>query len=110
MLARKISASSGASAGRNGRIPSFGCARALMIASPLRRPARSSLHLPDGGAVLLVLELDAHGLELVADAVGVPEIPGLARGVAGIDERDDLVRVDVALAFGPPRKSKRPQR
>src|SRR5262245_1765317 len=81
-----------------------------MMALPLYiKRHHSSLHLPDRGAIFLVLELDAHGRELVADAVGVLEVSGLAGGVAGIDQRDDLVLVDVALAFGSALESECPQ-
>src|SRR5262249_27240539 len=41
--------------------------------------ARSSFHLPRGGPVLMVLELDAHRLELVADAVRLREVLRFAR-------------------------------
>src|SRR5262245_56628532 len=116
MLARKIAASRGASAGRNGRIPSFSCARAIMMASrwchALPHPlplwervtefaARSSRNLPSCAA-LRVFEHNSHRRKLVADAICLLEIPGPAGGVAGIDQRHDLVLVDVALAFGPP--------
>src|SRR5262249_26169320 len=43
MLARKISATSGASAGRYGRIASLGCARAVIALRPLLRPPRGPL-------------------------------------------------------------------
>src|SRR5512133_4403015 len=100
MLARKISASSGASAGRNGRSAGFGFARAV-IAPPPRRPrpphpqgervsecaAPSSLHLPGRAAVLVILEFDAHRLELIADAIGLLEVFFSARGIARIDQR-----------------------
>ena len=51
---------------------------------------RSPLHLPRGlyltrGRVLRVLELDAHGGKLVADAVGLLEVARLPGDVAGID-------------------------
>src|ERR1700704_1367209 len=90
MLARKISASMGTSAGRKGRNASWGCARAI-IATPLSPggAARSSLHLPDRRAVFLVLELDAHRLELVADSVGFLEILRLAGGIARVDKLFD---------------------
>src|SRR5205823_1982301 len=59
----------------------------------------SALDLPRGldltrGRILGVLELDAHGGEFVADAVGLLEVPSLARRVAGFDQRRDLVLVD----------------
>src|SRR5262245_14772778 len=41
MLARKISASSAASAGRNGRNASAGCARPLMAGPPTSEPLRA---------------------------------------------------------------------
>src|SRR5216683_3105614 len=95
MLARKISASSGASLGRNGRRPA-GDLRAEVMAlhPPLQGEVGlascwSSRDLP-GGAVLGVLEHHAHGGELVADAVGLGEVLGFAGGVTFIDERFDI--------------------
>src|SRR5438876_7817103 len=109
MLARKISAMSGTSAGNIGRSASLGCARAIMMVSPVfgragesrirpphpprrlrcaaaaRHPlpqgdrvtefaARSSLHLPSRGAVLAVLEFNAHGMQLVPNTVRLFEV------------------------------------
>src|SRR5262245_16822890 len=99
MLSRKISASCGASAGRNGRSASAGFAVALManrsvrfrlmcLHSPRSRTslcplpqgeretecaARSSRNLP-GGTILGVVQHDAHSKELVTDAIGFFEI------------------------------------
>src|SRR6478735_2577094 len=83
MLARKISASIGTSAGRNGRSASFGCARAIILSPPRLKPAaHSSLHPPSCAAILLVLKLDTLRRELVADSVGLLEI----LRIASIDE------------------------
>src|SRR5262245_16366246 len=76
MLARKISASSDASAGRNGRNASAGCARALMTGAPQGervspRAARSSRRLPGGAAT---------------EAIGFGEALGLAPGGRGVDQ------------------------
>src|SRR5258708_34257766 len=57
-------------------------------------PAPSSFHLPRSAPVLVVLELDAHRVELVADAVGLFEIFCLARGITCIDERVHLICID----------------
>ena len=54
-----------------------------MEGSPLHLPRRHDL---SGGGVLRILELDAHGGKLVADAIGFFEVLRLAGGVAGIDE------------------------
>src|SRR5262249_30070825 len=80
--------------------------------------APSSRCLPRRGAVLMVLELDAHRLELVADAVGLPETFRLARGITCIDERVHLIRIDdmamrmifERLAFRELEQSKKPSR
>src|SRR5262249_27959919 len=56
--------------------------------------APSSRYFPSRSSVLVVLELDTHCLELVADAVGVFEILRLAGGVARVDERVHLIRID----------------
>src|SRR5262249_38632096 len=61
-------------------------------ASTARAP--SSRCLPSRGAVLVVLELDVHCLELVADAVGLSEILRLAGGIARVDKRVHLIRID----------------
>src|SRR5690348_2036226 len=53
----------------------------------------SSRDLP-GGAVLGVLEHDAHGGELVADAVGFFEVFGSTSPLPRLDERRDLRFVD----------------
>src|SRR6266568_9268092 len=132
MLARKISASSGASAGKNGRSASRGFACAFMKRlrllplvpakatqcfgkgldshfrgnervlpcsglPPRALPgtSRSSCDLP-GGAVLGILQDNAHGGELVADAVGLLEVLFLAGGVAGIDPGSDRAFVEIA--------------
>src|SRR5215471_2922906 len=58
--------------------------------------AHSSFCLPSGSSVLVVLELDAHRLELVADAVGLLETFRLARGITCIDERVHLICIDDA--------------
>ena len=42
----------------------------------------------------MVLELDAHRLELVADAVGLLKAFRLTRGVTCIDERVHLICID----------------
>src|SRR5258708_39574110 len=105
-----MSARSGASAGRNGRSASFGCARAVIGRRPrrrgeLRKPlplrervsegaARSSFHLPSRGPALVVLELDPHRLELVADAVGFLETFRLARAFTCIHERVHFICID----------------
>ena len=49
--------------------------------NPGFRPSLSTRDLP-GGAVLGVLEHDAHGEEFVADAVGFGEVLGFAGGGA----------------------------
>src|SRR5215831_17134839 len=56
--------------------------------------APSSRYFPSRSSVLVVLELDTHRLELVADTVGVFEILRLAGGVARVDERVHLIRID----------------
>ena len=73
------------------------CCRGRFRATAARRPPASaarrawdapwpsSRDLP-GGAVLGILEHDAHGGEFVADAVGFFEILCLARGVARFDQ------------------------
>src|SRR5262249_15394862 len=58
--------------------------------------APSSRCLPGRAAVLVVLELDAHRLELVSDAVGLLETFRLARGITCIDERVHLICIDDA--------------
>src|SRR5262249_5811790 len=55
--------------------------------------SRSSLHLPDRRAVFLVLELDSHRIELVANLIRYLEVLRLACGVAGVDQCYDLVVV-----------------
>jgi len=61
---------------------------------------RSSLDLPDRGAVLLVLKLNAYRFELVADTVGLLEVSRLAGGVATVNQRIDLTLVHAsALAL-----------
>src|SRR5262249_27754835 len=72
--------------------PSAGTAAAQT--STVRAP--SSRYFPSRSSVLVVLELDAHRLELVADGVGFLEIFCLARGVAGIDQRSHLICIDNA--------------
>jgi hypothetical protein len=42
----------------------------------------------------VVLELDTHRFELIAKAVGVFEILRPAGGVARVDERVHLIRID----------------
>src|SRR5438046_40052 len=60
----------------------------------LEYAARSSLHLPDRGAVLLVFELNAHSLELIANAIGFLEVLCLARISPGVDQLIDFFRVN----------------
>src|SRR3954454_4549100 len=49
--------------------------------------APSSPHdLPSSRSVFMVLKFNTHRLELIADTVGLLEIPGLAGGIARIDE------------------------
>src|SRR5215470_3995344 len=119
MLARKISASSGASLGRNGRRPA-GDLRAEVTIVPLRSPpvrkgiaaGRNRLLLPasgeresrhtrgmsvpnpssrnlPGGAVLAIFEDHAHGSKLVADAIGLGEVLGLAGSRSRLNEEVD---------------------
>ena len=82
MLARKISASTGASSGRNGRRPSSGCAT--------RHHRATSQVVPS----FEILQHDAHRCEFVADAVGFGEILCLAGGIARFDQAFDLAFVD----------------
>src|SRR6267143_6442198 len=94
MLARKISASSGVSLGRNGRRPAGDLAGEVMAQHPLQGEVVlaccwSSRDLP-AGAVLAVLEHNAHGGKLVTDAVGLGEVLCRAGGGALIDERFDI--------------------
>src|SRR5262249_18014529 len=60
----------------------------------LEGAARSSLFLPSRGAVLVVLELDAHRLELVAAAVGCSAILRLAAGIARVEKGVSLICID----------------
>ena len=70
------------------------------------RAAPSSRDLP-GGAVLGILQHDAHGGEFVADAVGFLEVFGLARGIARGDQVRDLCsrRSPTRPAGTPPRSA-----
>src|SRR6516165_4306029 len=61
-------------------------------ASALRAP--SSRYLPSRSAILVVLELDAHRLEVVSDAVGFLETFRLARRVTCIDKRVHPICID----------------
>src|SRR3954454_160323 len=59
----------------------------------------SSRHLPGGGAVLVVLERDAHGRELVADAVRLGPVLRGASYLARLDAILDPPYVDAGV-FG----------
>src|SRR5207302_10152813 len=60
--------------------------------------SRSSRDLP-GGAVLGVLQHDAHGGKLIADAIGLFEVLFLASGIARCDQSVDrsLVKIGPLL-------------
>src|SRR6476661_7273063 len=60
----------------------------------------SSLHLPRGRAVLVVLDGDSHGGELVADAVALRPIFRLARIETCSDEGVDCRPVHFRLRLG----------
>src|SRR5262249_37389703 len=47
----------------------------------------SSLHLPRRTAVLVILELDPHCVELAADAISLLEVFFSARDIARLDQR-----------------------
>src|SRR6516164_4099696 len=79
---------------RLGKYRDDGVRTAAAQASTVRTP--SSRYFPSRGSVLVVLELDAHRFELVADAIGFLETFCLARGVAGIDQRSHLICIDNA--------------
>src|SRR3954452_20767181 len=102
MLSRKIAARTGVSAGRKWRRATGAGARAI---STRRLPERgwgrprSSRHLPGGGAVLVVLERDAHGRELVADAVRLGPVLRGASYLARLDAILDPPYVDAGV-FG----------
>src|SRR4029078_11718134 len=70
----------------------------------------SSLHVPGGGAVLVVLKLDAHGVELVADAIGLFEVLCFTGGVTRINQRLRRLLINLALSFRPLRETERPER
>src|SRR5262249_13216314 len=106
MLARKISASRGASAARNGRNARAGCARAIIVLAPCplaggarkrdrdsERISGSSHHLPGGRAVLVIFQDHTMLSEIVTDAVGLGKILGLAGGIAGVDQLLDVANL-----------------
>src|SRR5579872_1264157 len=78
------------------RVAQQSSVRAAHDASPLRLPLPSFPSRARG----TVFQNDAFGPELVADAIGLLEIPGFARGLTGDDGRRDL-------GFGRPGRSRR---
>src|SRR6185437_8475 len=71
-----------------------------------RSALTSSRHLPRG-AVLGILEHDAHGGELVAEAVGLLEVLGLARRGAGVDQRLHFRGIDIRSGLSARRPLRR---
>src|SRR5581483_2024688 len=106
MAAAKIAASTGASAARYGRSAGVSLIARLLLRYPLplrervsshRLSSHSSRDLP-GGAVLGVLDGDAHRGELVADAIGLLEVFSRTRGGAIGNQRVDAIGIDAACA------------
>src|SRR5262249_7063986 len=64
-------------------------------AFPARAP--SPQYLPSRGAVLVVLELDAHRLELIADAIGFLEILRLTSSISSITQAQYHLLVHVPM-------------
>src|SRR5260370_9428625 len=102
MLARKISARSGVSLGRNGRRPAGDLTAEVMAQHhPLQGEVVlaccwSSRNLP-GSAILGVLKHDAHGGEFVSDTVGLRKVLGVAGSTTRSNQRFDFILVNLTV-------------